>query len=121
MATLSPIATLTDDGKTVVVDIDGSLAAAVDLSNNFLNDGNISIYVSNASGGNRVVTVKAQPDPFGRGGAGVGDVVCTIPAGKIGKLPFLNPASFNSGGQCTFTLDAVATTKIGIYREKKIR
>lgn len=121
MATLTPFDTLDDFGEKIV-DLDGALAAAVDTTNDFFNTGSEMIVVSNASAGNRVVTVKSQPDPFGRGGSGVGDLVITIPAGKMGISGFLNPASYNGGsGKCQFTLDAIATTKIGVLRLRKIR
>lgn len=120
MATLTPFNQLDDYGERIL-DLDGALAAAVDTTNDFFNSGNEQIVVSNASAGVRTLTVKAQPDPFGRGGATIGDLVAAIPAGKIGVTSFLNPAMYNAGGKCTFTLDAVATTKHGILRFAKNR
>ncbi len=120
MATIAVADTLDDFGERIV-DLDGAGTQLVDTSNQFYNSGSEVIVCSNASGGNRVLTVKAQPDPYGRGGATVGDLVNTIPAGKVGFVGFLNPASFNAGGMCTFTVDAVATTKVAILRLRKIR
>lgn len=120
MATLTPFITLDDYGESIV-DIDGALAAAVDTTNDFFNSGMEQIVVSNASAGVRTLTVKAQPDPFGRGGATVGDIAIAIPAGKIGMSSLLNPAMYNAGGKCQFTLDAVATTKHGILRHARNR
>lgn len=119
MATLTPLQ-LDDKGQTYT-DLVAQLVAAVDLSNDFYNDGNCVIVVSNASAGVRVLTVKSQPDPFGRGGVAADDIVTNIPAGKVGFTSFLNPASFNSGGKATFTLDATATTTIGVLRLRKLR
>lgn len=120
MATLVPASTLNDSGGKIV-DLDGALAAATATSNDFFNSGNEIYVVSNASAGVRNVTVVAQPDPYGRGGATVGDIAIAIPAGKIGITSLLNPASFNAGGKCTVTLDATATTKHGIIRFLKLR
>lgn len=117
MATLTPFDTLDDFGEKIT-DLDGALTAAVDTSNDFYNHGNQMIIVSNASAGNRVVTVKGQKDPYN---AQVDDLTITIPAGKIGLTGLLNPAMYNSGAKCTFTLDATATTKIGVLTIRRVR
>lgn len=117
MATLNPADTLDDSGDSIV-DIDAALAAAADLSNDFFNHGDQIIVCSNASAGVRTLTVTGRRDPYG---ALVDNLVVAIPAGKIGMTSFLNPAMYNSGAKCTFTLDATATTKIGIIKLRKLR
>ena len=117
MATLNPADTLDDFGEKIA-DLDGALTAAVDTSNDFFNHGDQMLVVSNASAGNRVVTFTARADPYNVTGSAL---VITIPAGKIGVSGFMNPAIWNSGGKCTFTLDAVAPTQIGILKLRKIR
>ena len=118
MTTLAPADTLNDSPGDSIVDIDGALAAATETSNDFYNHGDQILVVSNASAGNRVVTVIGRPDPYG---VTADNLVVTIPAGKIGMTGFLNPAVFNSGGKCSYTLDATATTKHGIIKLRKIR
>jgi hypothetical protein len=120
MATLNPANTLDDFGEAIT-DLDAALAAAVDLTNDFFNDGNLVLVVSNGGGGPVTATVKGQPDPYSRGGAGVGDVANIVPAGKIGIYSLLNPAMFNGGGKTTFTLSATASVKIGVIRLRKLR
>ena len=117
MATLTPFDTLDDFGEKIV-DIDAALAAAADVSNDFYNHGNQVIIVSNASAGVRNVSVVARADPYGVTGS---NLAIAIPAGKIGMTGFLNPAIYNSGAKCTFTLDATATTKIGVLTIRKVR
>lgn len=119
---LTPIATLLDIGRGVL-DLDAALTQATFADLVFYNDGNVVLFISNASAGVRTVTVKSQQDPFSRGGAAdtQNDEVIAITAGKIGFIPFMNPAMFNLGGMVTVTLDAVATTKVGIYRLTKAR
>lgn len=120
MATLTPVATRDDTGVGIA-DIVALLANAADLQNDFVNDGNNVLFVNNGSASPLVVTLIAEPDPFGRGGGGVGDEAITIPAGKLGMFPFASPAMFNSGAKAAFTLDATATIKIGIVKIKKNR
>lgn len=120
MATLAVASTLDDSGNKIL-DLDGAGTQLVDSSNDFFNSGNEVIVCSNASAGVRTLTIKGQPDPYGRGGSTVGDIACAIVAGKIMMSSLLNPAMFNSGGKCTFTVDAVATTKVAIVRLRKLR
>lgn len=120
MATLAITDTLDDSGERIL-DIQAAAVQLVDASNQFYNSGNEIIVCDNQSAGSRVLTVKGQPDPYGRGGSGVGDVVMTIPTLKVGMTGFFNPASFNNGGILTFTVDAVLTTKVAILRLRKLR
>ncbi len=122
MATLAVSAAndMNDSGDSIV-DMAAAGTQLADLSNDFFNSGNEIIVCDNQSVGNRVLTIKGQPDPFGRGGSGVGDITITIPTLKVGCSSFLNPAMFNSGGKCTFTVDATTTTKVAIVRLRKIR
>lgn len=120
MTVYSPIANLGDKAEGVV-DIDAALTTATELNNSFQNDGNLVLMVSNGSAGAITATIKGTPDPYGRGGAGVGDEAISIPAGKIGFFPFANPAMFNSGGSVNFTLSAFASVKVGLYRLTKTR
>jgi len=112
---LTPIATLLNRGIGVA-DLQAALAAATDTEIQFKNSGDLVLFVDNQSAGVRTVTLKAQPDPFGRGGAGVNDEVIAIPAGEVGFVPFMSPAMFNNGGIASVELDATATTNVGIYR-----
>jgi len=120
MATLTPVATRDDTGQGIA-DIVSLLDAAVDLQNDFVNDGNLVLFVNNGSVNPLVVTLIAEADPYGRGGGGVGDEAITVPAGAIGMFPFASPAMFNNGAKAAFTLDATATIDIGIVRLKKNR
>lgn len=120
MATYNPIASLGDIGKGVA-DIDAALTTATALTNDFYNDGNVVLFVSNGSATAVTLTIKSQPDPYGRGGSGVGDETLSIPAGKMAVVPFMNPAMFNAAGLTTFTLSAFASVKVGIYRFIKNR
>lgn len=115
---LTPIANLLDRGEGVA-DLQAALAAATDTELQFANDGNMVLFIDNQSAGVRQVTLKATPDPFGRGGAGTNDVVIDIPAGEVGFFPFMTPAMFGNVGLTTVTLDASATTNVGLYRLTK--
>lgn len=112
---LTPLANILDRGVGVD-DIEAAGVAATDTELQFANDGNLVLFVANASGGNRVVTLVAQPDPFGRGGGGVNNVVLTIPTTAYGFFPFMSPAMFNNVGIATVTLDAIASTTLALYR-----
>ncbi len=112
---LTPIATLLNRGIGVA-DLQAALEAATDTELQFKNSGDLVLFVDNQSAGVRTVTLKAQPDPFGRGGAGVNDEIINIPAGEVGFIPFMDAAMFNSGGIVSVELDAVLTTNIGVYR-----
>jgi len=68
--------------------------------------------------GSHTLTIKGQKDPYG---VAVADLALVVAAGKIAMSPLLNPALFNLGGACTFTLSAVTGMKIGIYRLRKLR
>ncbi len=120
MATLSMADTLDDNGDRIL-DLDAACAAAADTSNDFFNNGDCVLVVSNGAASAVTATVKGAPDPYGRGGGGVGDVAIVVPAGKIGISGLLNPAMFNSGGKTTFTLSATASVKIGVLRLRKLR
>lgn len=123
MATLSPIATLNDNGRGVL-DLQAALAAAADLTNDFFNDGNVILFTHNGLVGALTVTLKSQPDDLGRGGSADtnNDEVLVIPAGETGFFPFLNPRGWNGGGKVSFTLSSVAAgVKIGVYRMQKLR
>jgi len=120
MATLTPIATLPNLGNGIA-SIQAALSAAADLSNDFANDGNIVLFVHNGDAATKDVTLVAEPDPYGRGGSGNNDVTVTIPAGETAFFPFMAAAMFNSGGSATFTLSAITSVDIGIYRLTKSR
>ncbi len=117
MATIAVANTLDDSGEAIV-DLDAAGTQLVDASNLFYNTGNEVIVCSNASAGVRTLTVIGQRDPFG---VLASNLACAIPAGKIGFIGFLNPAIYNAGGLVSFTVDAVATTKLAILRLRKIR
>lgn len=126
MATLTPIATLDDKGQSA--NITAGLVAAVDLVNDFLNDGNVVIVIRNTDTNAKTLTISGQPDPFGRGGSTVGDVVLNLAAGnvtpQIDLSSLLNPAMFNIGGKCTTTIagtGGVTGVSIGLYRLRKLR
>lgn len=118
--TLTPIAELLDRGVGVA-DLQASLVAATDVDLEWRNDGNLVLFIDNQDAGARTVTLKAQPDPFGRGGAGVNDEPISIPAGQMGFIPMHTPAMFNSGGLAAATLDATTSTSVGLYRLRKAR
>lgn len=122
MATLTPVATLNDNGLGVA-DIGALAVAAADASNDFANDGDTFLIVVNDSAGTVTATAKSQPDPFGRGGAA--DTQCdeaiAVPTLKMGMLPFLTPAAWNAGGKVTFTLSATADVRLALVRMKKLR
>ena len=122
MATLTVSSSnVLDDNGARILDLDGALAAAADTSNDFFNNGDVVLVVSNGGASAVTATIKGQPDPYGRGGATVGDVAMAVAAGKIGISGLLNPAMFNSGGKTTFTLSATASVKIGVIRLRKLR
>jgi hypothetical protein len=112
---LNPIATLLDRGIGVP-DIAAVAIAATDTELQFANDGNLLLFIDNNDAGVRVATLQATPDPFGRGGGGVNNVVLNIPAGEKGFFPFANPAMFNNVGITTVVLDAFANTNVALYR-----
>ena len=110
---LVPIADLSDRGVGVV-DLQAALAAATEVDLQFVNTGDLVLFVDNQSAGVRTVTLTATPDPFGR----AVDEVIAIPAGEVGFFPFMSPSMFSTGGGgvANVTLDAFATTNVGIYR-----
>ena len=86
-------------------------AASMEVRNN----GNIVCFISNGSMASVTATVKAVPDPFGRGGSTVGDQALTVAAGKIGFIPFMHPALFNNGALTTITLSSATTVTVGFF------
>ena len=119
---VTPIADLLDRGEGIA-DLDAVATPATDNDLDFRNDGNLVAAIVNNSAGVRVATLKATPDPYGRGGAGIADVQISIPAGKVGFFPFMAIAMFQTGGATAsrITLDAFATTKIALIRLGKAR
>ena len=111
---LEPIAKLLNRGEGVA-DVQAALAAATDTDIVFDNGGDAILYIHNGDVSSKTATLKAEPDPFGRGGGGTNDVALTIPAGETAFYPFMAPAMFNSGGQVTVELSATTSVSVGVY------
>ena len=120
MATLTPFNTLDDSGESIL-DLVAGLSAAVDLSNDFFNDGNLILFVNNGDAAPHTITIESQPDPFGRGGGVVGDMAVVIAAGDLAMISLLNPAMWNGGGKVTPTLSALTSMTLGLVRLRKLR
>lgn len=65
------------------------------------NDGNVVVAFISTDTVARTVVVKAQPNSYGLGGSGVGDVSFTIPVAsattpQMAFVPFMNPKLFNN-------------------------
>ena len=111
------------DAGVGIADIATAATALTDVDNDFRNDGNIIALIVNADAGARTVTLKSQPDPYGRGGATDtdNDEVITVPAGETGIIPMMNMAMFNSTGVARITVDATTSTSLLLIRIKKFR
>lgn len=116
-------ASLQDLDATVV-----AISAVAATSMEIPNDGDIVVAFINTDSVARTVVVKAVPDPYGRGGSGVGDVTYTIPIGNVtpqmALVPLMNPAMFNNVGvaQLTISQETVAgSLKAAVIRLKKVR
>ncbi len=116
--TLTPTTSL--DRGVGIANLDTNGVVSTDLEVNFANDGNSILAIVNGSASTLVVTLNAQPDPFGRGGGGTNDEAISIPAGETGLFPFMSPVMFNNGGITSLTLDAVdAAVKLNLIRLTK--
>ena len=104
-------------------DISSGATAATDTDLTFANDGNMILFIINASGAPITATLNATPDPYGRGGAGVNDEAITVPAGETGYFPFMNLAMFQSGGSAatSVTLSVFASVSVRLARITKSR
>lgn len=92
---------------------------ATDSANNmmFLNDGQVFLYVKNASGASITVTLVSVPDPFGR----LGDIITTVPAGADRIIPCVSPNLFNQtvngdAGNVYVNFSASASVTVGAFK-----
>lgn len=109
-----------------IADIDAAAVAPTQTDLVFLNSGNEVLFVS--AGATAVTaTVKAQPDPYGRGASNAGgggddnDVLVSVPSGKVAMITFMNPAMFNVGGAVSVVLSNTTTVKVLLARLRKNR
>lgn len=109
---------------TSLQDLDSFMVAA-DTSMEIPNDGDVIAVLKSTNAGAVTATVKAVPDPYGRGGGGVGDVVYTIPIGsttpQFALIPQMNPAMFNNVGVAQITLSTASGVTVAFIRLKKVR
>lgn len=114
------------DQAVGIASIDASAAVPTSTDLNFLNSGSEVLLISAGATG-LSATVKAQPDPYGRGGGNAGgggddnDVTTVIPSGGIALIPFANPAMFNAGGVVSVVLTNITTCKVLLIRMRKNR
>lgn len=105
-------------------DLDSFMVAA-DVSMEFPNDGDVITILKSSAVGIITATLKAVPDPYGRGGAGVNDVVLSIPIGgttvQFAMFPQANPAMFNNVGVAQITLSSATNVSVAFIRLKKVR
>lgn len=119
MALINPTHEL-KNGGTGLVDVDAACATAASTAMEFANDGNLVLFVKNGGGAGITLTVKANAgDRDGRGGT-ANDVAYTVPAGKIGFVPFLAPVLFNNAGLAQVTLSSVSSVTYALARLDKI-
>lgn len=91
---------------------------ATDSTNNmmFANDGQVFLYVKNASGASITVTHVSVPDPYGR----LGDIITTVPAGADRIIPCVSPALFNQtnadAGNVYVNFSASASVTVGAFK-----
>lgn len=120
--TITPVADLLDRGEGIA-DLKAIATAVTDVDTDFRNDGNIVAVIFNDDAGARLATLKATPDPYGRGGSGDNDVAISIPAGEVGFFPLMALGMFQTGGQTLtrIVFDAIANTSIALVRLNKAR
>src|SRR3954462_7301292 len=109
---------------TDLQDLDNFMVAAA-ASMEFPNDGDVIVLLRSTAVGTVTATLVAQPDPYGRGGATVGDVILTIPIGsttpQMAMFPQINPAMFNNLGIAQITLNSATNVTVAFVRLKKVR
>ncbi len=108
------MATLTSIKPTFAGVALGAVAAAAGCDQ-FLNDGNVLIYVKNGSGGSITVTVAAPGTP---GGLTTVNPAVVLTAGQEKILGPFNPQYFNnSSGFVNLTYSAVTSATVSVIQE----